>query len=122
MCFYTQRVWSCGYWRWDKFREQCKDETRMGETCGLKLVYETVKISAPCGICDDIVKKQRKIVKMDGDLDRWVREGNKPYTIEKALVERKEAVDKIKTLQSRHSRDMNTLSVSWGGRKERKEA
>ena len=60
MCYFDQTRWSCGYWRWGHFRQQCNKEYRMGETCGLKLVYETRVESDVCKLCHDTEKKQRR--------------------------------------------------------------
>ncbi|KAK3401565.1 hypothetical protein B0T20DRAFT_475685 [Sordaria brevicollis] len=83
MCYFEQTLWSCGYWKWGNFRQQCNKEYRTGETCGLKLVYETVFVSTPCKICEQITKKTRRVRKMAEDIARWEREGNRRATIEK---------------------------------------
>lgn len=83
MCYFEQTLWSCGYWKWGNFRQQCNKEYRTGETCGLKLVYETVFASSHCKICDQITKKNKRVRKMAEDIARWEREGNRRATIEK---------------------------------------
>ncbi|KAH7027988.1 uncharacterized protein B0I36DRAFT_246329 [Microdochium trichocladiopsis] len=71
MCFYDQKTWGCGYWKWAGFRQQCPKEYRTGETCGLKLVYESTIVGAQCKVCDAIDKKKRKYQKKTNDMARW---------------------------------------------------
>ncbi|KAH7008711.1 hypothetical protein EDB80DRAFT_644347 [Ilyonectria destructans] len=61
MCFYEQSLWTCGYWRWGRFREHCPKEHRLGETCGMKLIFETHRLLTACKICENIGLKQRRI-------------------------------------------------------------
>jgi len=96
MCYFDQKRWSCGYWRWSHFRQQCPKEYRTGETCGLKLVNEVFDEHERCKLCFDIDKKQRRLDKMYRDIARWEREGNRTATIERtreeaAVVERQMA-------------------------------
>ncbi|KAM5528208.1 hypothetical protein FOXYSP1_19477 [Fusarium oxysporum f. sp. phaseoli] len=63
MCYYDQILWACGNWRWDRFREQCNKEHRIGETCGLKLVYGRQDQAAKCNLCTQISSKKRRIEK-----------------------------------------------------------
>ncbi|TPX13655.1 uncharacterized protein E0L32_005858 [Thyridium curvatum] len=83
MCYYEQTRWRCGYWRWGNFRQQCTKEYRTGETCGLKLVYDTMYNNSKCKLCEQMEKKERRWTKMAQDLERWRREGNRRATIEK---------------------------------------
>ncbi|KAG7110195.1 hypothetical protein HYQ45_017662 [Verticillium longisporum] len=69
MCYFYQTRWTCGYWRWGQFKQQCNKEYRTGETCGLKLVYTTVQEADRCKLCHDIDKKNRRILKMTTDID-----------------------------------------------------
>ncbi len=64
------------------FRAQCNKEYRTGETCGLKLVYETIYAQGQCKLCDQIAKKERRAAKMRDDIQRWQREGNRRATVE----------------------------------------
>ncbi|KAH6646816.1 hypothetical protein BKA67DRAFT_580643 [Truncatella angustata] len=57
MCFYDQTVWACGFWKWGSFRSQCTKEYRIGETCGMKLVWSTDIQEAECITCNNISKK-----------------------------------------------------------------
>ena len=112
MCYYTQKRWGCGYWKWLNFHHQCEREYRIGETCGLRLVEAVYDQGPKCKICLEIETKTRKIEKMDQDLLRWYNEGNRPYTIECTLEERRCAASKILELQERHAADMIKLSVN----------
>ncbi|KAF4993208.1 hypothetical protein FDECE_13486 [Fusarium decemcellulare] len=88
MCFFEQTLWACGWWRWGNFRQQCNKEYRMGETCGLKLVYETETEPDVCKLCHDTEKKQRRYDKMYRDVQRWQREGNRSATkVQTTIIE-----------------------------------
>lgn len=83
MCFYDQKIWSCGFWKWGTFRQQCHKEHRIGYTCGLKLVYEAVSENSVCILCKAIARKRRRLSKMAADIDRWQHEERYPVTIER---------------------------------------
>jgi hypothetical protein len=87
MCYFDHHLWPCGYWRWGPFREQCHKEYRTGETCGLKLIYDTYLQPGVCKHCEAIGKKERRVGKMLDDVQRWTREGNRRATIEKTELE-----------------------------------
>jgi hypothetical protein len=118
MCFFDQIRWSCGFWRWGNFREQCAKEYRTGETCGLKLVFETDHRKDICGLCEQIAKKQRRLKKMAADIDRWTRDGNRTATLEKARGESIEVQRCISELLEQHKQSMQGMlpvSRSWPG-------
>lgn len=69
--------------KWGNFRQQCTKEYRTGETCGLKLVYDTALLPGLCKLCDTVDKKRRRVAKMREDMARWEREGNRRATMEK---------------------------------------
>ncbi|KAK4232776.1 hypothetical protein C8A03DRAFT_20001, partial [Achaetomium macrosporum] len=73
----------CSSWKWGRFRKQCNKENRIGETCGLKLVFSTRFEARDCGACTKIAKMRRRLSKMTADIERWRREGNCPVTVEK---------------------------------------
>ncbi|KAI8401556.1 hypothetical protein FOFC_18425 [Fusarium oxysporum] len=102
MCYFEQTRWACGYWRWGHFRQLCNKEYRMGETCGLKLVYETKTERDVCKICHDTKKKQRRYDKMCRDIQRWQREGNRNATIERTCGEMQEALGQIYRMREEH--------------------
>lgn len=81
----------------------------MGETCGLKLVYNTYNDPDVCKICEDAAKKQRRYDKMARDIERWQREGNRPATIEKTYNEMQEVQEQLNALQARHVQKTSTL-------------
>ncbi|KAK3303680.1 uncharacterized protein B0T15DRAFT_282064 [Chaetomium strumarium] len=110
MCYFDHTLWRCGYWRWGNFREQCNKEYRTGETCGLKLVYHTYQSPEVCKTCDQIGKKQRRINKMNEDVDRWTREGNRRATIEKTLQDIAELNMQIDELWRQHEIRRNSVN------------
>ncbi|ORY58436.1 uncharacterized protein BCR38DRAFT_353044 [Pseudomassariella vexata] len=110
MCYFEQTRWICGYWRWGHFRQQCNKEYRTGETCGLKLVYNTNNEPDKCKICKDIDKKQRKYMKLQSDIYRWQREGNRNATIEKAERDKSEVEDAISSMQMQHHNRQYSMS------------
>lgn len=109
MCYFDQTRWTCGYWRWGHFRQQCPKEYRMGETCGLKLVYETKPENDVCKLCHDIEKKQRRYDKMYRDVERWQREGGKPATIERTTADMKDILAHIYRMTSDHDYKLQSL-------------
>jgi hypothetical protein len=84
MCFYEQYRFSCGDWKWGNFREHCNREYRMGETCGMKLVYQTAEQPSKCRHCEKVDSKLRKISQERERIARWTREGRNPASIEKS--------------------------------------
>ncbi|KAM7200010.1 hypothetical protein V8F33_004184, partial [Rhypophila sp. PSN 637] len=109
MCYFEQTRWSCGYWKWGNFRQQCNKEYRTGETCGLKLVHNTTHVVAVCKICDQITKKTRRVNKMYDDIYRWQREGNRRATIEKTERDIMDINYQIAELQNTHHERMNSI-------------
>lgn len=109
MCYFDMTLWSCGFWRWSHFRQQCNKEYRMGETCGLKLVYDTKREPDVCKLCHDIEKKQRRLDKMARDVDRWQREGNRRATIERTCGEMREVAAQIYRMNEEHTQRTSSL-------------
>ncbi|OAQ82470.1 hypothetical protein VFPBJ_05054 [Purpureocillium lilacinum] len=114
MCYFEQTRWSCGYWRWGHFRQQCNKEYRMGETCGLKLVYETRTESDVCKLCHDTEKKQRRYDKMYRDVQRWQREGNRNATIERTCGEMHDVMGQIYRMREEHDHRLQSLGQDQG--------
>ncbi|QPC61345.1 hypothetical protein HYE67_003576 [Fusarium culmorum] len=114
MCYFDQTRWTCGFWRWGHFRQQCNKEYRMGETCGLKLVYETKDQPEVCKLCSDVEKKQRRYDKMYRDVQRWQREGNRNATIERTCGEMDEVLGQIYRMQQEHITRLQTLGQRVG--------
>jgi hypothetical protein len=110
MCYFEQTRWSCGYWKWGNFRQQCNKEYRTGETCGLKLVYDTKYHAGTCKLCDQIKKKDRRVTKMEQDIERWKREGNRRATIEKTERDIQEISLQISEIWGQHQDRQNTIN------------
>src|SRR6478735_1632290 len=87
MCFFDHTTWTCGAWKWSRFREQCCREHRIGYTCGLKLVFSTDRQPQVCTICRQVLIKNRRIAKLVADIYRWERDGGKPASVAKAKDE-----------------------------------
>lgn len=81
----------------------------MGETCGLKLVYETRRDGDVCKLCHDIDKKQRRYDKMFRDVQRWQREGNRSATIERTCGDMHEVAGQIYRMKEEHAHRLATL-------------
>ncbi|KAK4168434.1 hypothetical protein QBC43DRAFT_117795 [Cladorrhinum sp. PSN259] len=109
MCYFEQTRWNCGYWKWGNFRQQCHKEYRTGETCGLKLVFQTALLATPCKLCDQRFKKERRIHKMSMDIDRWTREGNRRATIEKTWQDISEIQAQVDDLWRQHEQRVKSL-------------
>ncbi|CAI6089208.1 unnamed protein product [Clonostachys chloroleuca] len=102
MCYYHQILWECGYWRWGRFGEQCNREYRIGQTCGLMLVYETEEQPTICAVCCHIRRKLRRYDKMWQDVRRWQHEGGKPATVERTCKEMRVILEEIQGLKNNH--------------------
>ncbi|KAF4121408.1 Conserved hypothetical, protein [Geosmithia morbida] len=109
MCYFEQTRWACGYWRWGHFRQQCNKEYRMGETCGLKLVYETREEPGMCKLCLEIEKKQRRYDKMFRNVERWQRDGSLPATVERTCGEMDEVLAQINQRKEEHLQRLQSL-------------
>ncbi|KAG4444406.1 hypothetical protein IFR05_000171 [Cadophora sp. M221] len=79
MCFYDQYAFACGDYRWGHFRQHCSKEYRTGETCGMKLVIETIHKSEICRLCQRIETKYAQQRKEEERIQRWTREGGKHW-------------------------------------------
>lgn len=83
MCFYDQQIFACGDFRWGRFRTHCAKEYRTGETCGMKLIYETVDVGTKCQTCKKIDVTYRKITQAHERVQRWEMEGINPVSTDK---------------------------------------
>ncbi|KAI7917852.1 hypothetical protein M0657_007678 [Pyricularia oryzae] len=110
MCYFDHIRWSCGYWKWGNFRQQCTKEYRTGETCGLKLVYDTDYLPNQCRICDNVHKKTRRYYKMAADVERWRHEGGRTATIEKTEDDMDELSRQIANLNAEHATRVSSVS------------
>jgi hypothetical protein len=58
----------------------------MGETCGMKLVMQTIPTGTKCKLCDKIETKMRRRTAEVDRIGRWQREGTKfRASIDKAM-------------------------------------
>lgn len=73
MCWYESHTFDCLDWSWGTFREQCAWETRVGETCGIRLIHSTIRVPKTCAMCLKIERKQRRLKKCLGNIRRWSR-------------------------------------------------
>ncbi|EMC99452.1 hypothetical protein BAUCODRAFT_128283 [Baudoinia panamericana UAMH 10762] len=88
MCFFDMYKFSCGDWKWGNFRQHCQREYRTGETCGTKLVFQTINQPEKCQFCERIERKQRRYEKAASDVKRWQCEPQKyRCSIEKAMTD-----------------------------------
>ncbi|KAJ4288712.1 hypothetical protein N0V88_007246 [Collariella sp. IMI 366227] len=55
-----------------------------------------------CRVCEQIHKKQRRLMKMNDDVQRWTREGNRRATIEKTLQDAAGVQNQIEDLLREH--------------------
>ncbi|KAH8655599.1 hypothetical protein BX600DRAFT_70712 [Xylariales sp. PMI_506] len=102
MCFFEITAWSCQYWKWGRFRAQCYKENRVGETCGLKLVYSTEHINNSCTLCSKISTKSNKILKKRYDIERWQTASCYPATVEKTKEELDIEQEQLSILHKQH--------------------
>lgn len=90
MCYYEQIRFACGDWRWGSFTQQCHQEYRRGETCGMKLPWPSTARPDLCKICEKIQTKRRRMERLLQSVARWQRDGGKlTHSIEKACEEAK---------------------------------
>ncbi|KAI6080272.1 hypothetical protein F4821DRAFT_67839 [Hypoxylon rubiginosum] len=109
MCFFEQTRWSCGFWCWGNFRQQCPKEYRTGETCGLKLIFITNQDPNRCKLCRDIENKQRKSEKLNEDICRWGSMAYRTVSIEKAKGELETTQNNIAGMLEQHKRKQNSV-------------
>ncbi|PHH49946.1 hypothetical protein CFIMG_006231RA [Ceratocystis fimbriata CBS 114723] len=121
MCLYDMTVWCCRSWRWEGFRERCNQVTRIGETCGLKLIYETVFLDKVCSQCEKAAKKERRLEKMRQDLRRWCCHGGQDLmaTIEKTRRDYQQVFNEWHEMRQVHEALANPNSNSIRAVRER---
>ncbi|RPB24425.1 hypothetical protein L211DRAFT_837340, partial [Terfezia boudieri ATCC MYA-4762] len=83
MCFYDQQIFACGDYKWSRFRAHCAKEYRTGETCGMKLIYETYRVTGKCQMCKKYEVTYRKILQARERVQRWENEGINPVSTDK---------------------------------------
>ncbi|KAK7583635.1 hypothetical protein V3481_012918 [Fusarium oxysporum f. sp. vasinfectum] len=106
MCYFHQVVWACGNWRWGKFREQCNKKHRIGETCGLKLVYGRQDEAKNCKVCNQVTKKKNRIRRTTERMAR-LREWKHLASLERCEEEVASLKGEILRLREQHSTNMS---------------
>jgi len=109
MCFYEQYRFECGDWKWGNFKRHCQAEYRMGETCGMKLVYLTVPLDQKCQLCQSIDKKSRRYEKTKADYSRWYQDPTRQASAAKALEDLNALAQEIKTIQADRQNRMQSV-------------
>ncbi|CAG8953608.1 hypothetical protein HYALB_00007447 [Hymenoscyphus albidus] len=118
MCFYDQYRMICNCHKWGHFRQHCSKEYRTGETCGMKLIMNTLEKPEKCKICTKIDTKEGRVRKEQDRINRWVKEEQRGHqrgasieasqgTIEKLYLE-------IEELKYQKSQNMaSTRKFRW---------
>ena len=57
MCFYEIKEFRCGHWKWGDFKQHCNREHRLGETCGMKLLFWATLQGTRCSPCTKLDTK-----------------------------------------------------------------
>lgn len=83
MCFYEQQIFACNDHKWGRFRAHCNKEYRTGETCGMKLIYDSIPVPGKCAMCKKYEVIWRKIMQAKERVNRWEMEGINPASTEK---------------------------------------
>jgi hypothetical protein len=100
MCFYEQYVYQCRDWKWGNFKQHCQAEYRTGETCGMKMIWQSQGLQGNCKTCLKIEAKQRRRAKLVDDHNRWSREPHRyGASMEKALRDIKALDNEIMLLR-----------------------
>ena len=81
----------------------------MGETCGMRLVNETISSPTKCKYCEKIDTKIRKRQAEFERIVRWQREGRNPASIEKAQDAVKQLEMEIQALWGEVAQRRNAL-------------
>lgn len=103
MCYYDNYTYVCNDWKWGNFRQHCQKEYRTGETCGLKMVAQTIPIAEKCSWCEKIERKKRRKDKQVADYTRWSQSPDAAkyrFSIQKALEEIKALTAEIQQLMA----------------------
>lgn len=105
MCYYDNFKYACLDWKWGNFRQHCQKEYRTGETCGMKMIFQTIMLAEKCPSCEKIEKKLRRRAKALSDHARWAKDGSKfKASMEKALEEVAQLEREIRSLQAEKDR------------------
>ena len=71
MCYFDQKVFTCGDWKWGSMRQSCSKARYVGEGCGLKLIWTSQHTNQNCRICCQIQAKERRIRKLRDRIGHW---------------------------------------------------
>lgn len=112
MCFFEMTRFACGDWRWGRFRRRCDHERRLGRTCGLKLIEETVHAVEKCSHCTQIDAKVRRRERIRRRVVVWQSEGRNPASMEQAVQEIDEIDEEIATLQAERTSVIYQIDTS----------
>lgn len=117
MCFYYQYQFACEDWRWGNFRRHCEKEYRMGETCGTKLIWNTIPLQGKCTLCRQLDIKQRRRAKAVSDYGRWRLEWNRRMSAAKAWDTINALSAEILKLEARRERERSGIGRTGKPRK-----
>lgn len=84
MCYYQLLKFSCGDYKWGRFKTHCKKDYRISETCGTKQMMESTLLPESCKCCAKIETKCCRVVKERHRIERWRVEGNRCTGLESA--------------------------------------
>lgn len=105
MCYYDNYQYACRDWKWGNFRQHCQKEYRTGETCGMKMIFQTLPLHEKCPWCEKIEKKIRRRDKAVSDYKRWAQEpGKYKASMEKAVEEARGLEKEIENLKAEKDR------------------
>jgi hypothetical protein len=113
MCFYDQFRLACGDYKWAGFRQHCSKEYRAGETCGMRLIMQTIEIGDKCKICQKIDIKKRRVRKEEEKIKRWNLESRRRAMIEKAEEDIYHLQVEIYNLECERQSSQHLLFGGW---------
>jgi hypothetical protein len=95
MCFFDQKIFICGDFKWAHFRQHC----RIGEACGLKLIMSTTRIYEKCEGCSRLEKKISRFRKEEQRIMRWKSSFKEPEDSQRNIaVSRAASIDTSKRI------------------------
>lgn len=109
MCYYEQYRFECGDWKWGNFKRHCQSEYRMGETCGMKLIFHTLPLTSKCALCEKIEKKHRRYEKTKADYSRWYQDPTRQASAAKALEDLHALAAEIQGIQAEKQSRMQNV-------------
>ncbi|WPH02596.1 Hypothetical protein R9X50_00546100 [Acrodontium crateriforme] len=111
MCFYDNYKFLCGDYKWGVMRQQCTKEYRIGETCGMRMIYQTIMCDSECTWCEKIAKKRRRLEKLTSDIKRWAPMHDRKHSRERAIEEYNEVMSEMRRLQQELQTRRMTLTI-----------